>query len=160
MRPFIILFLFVTVSACSAAIRYVSIGVDGLTCSMCTRSVEMSVRKLDFVDSVVMDLVNTEGRVYIKKNADADFRRIARAITNAGFSVRFIRFLADFNDSTGCFIIGNNQFQWIAEGLPKSGEELTLIGDEFMPHKEALAYRKKLSTSCPAGKPVYYVAGK
>jgi copper chaperone CopZ len=140
-------------------IKIVSIGVNGLTCSQCTRSVEMSVRKLDFVDSVVMDLANTEGKVYIKVGTDPDFKRIAKAVTNAGFSVRFVRFYTDINPSESCFTIGNNQFQWIGEG-PPNGTELILIGDEFMPRKEALGYRKKMNSKCPTGKPIYYVAGK
>jgi copper chaperone CopZ len=153
----------------AASIQFISIGVNGLTCSMCTRSVEMSIRKLDFVDSVVMDLVSTEGKIFIAAGTTPDFRAIAKAVTDAGFSVRFMRISGDFKalhdfeifaDSVQkCFFIKDILFSWIGNKV-ENAKELVLIGDEFMPRKEALAYRKKMNSECPFGKPSYYVTGR
>src|SRR5580693_7986784 len=74
----------------SAQFQSVFIGVNGLTCSQCTRTVEMSIRKLDFVAGVEMNLEHTEGKIILKKNARADMDKIARAVVNAGFSVRYL----------------------------------------------------------------------
>jgi copper chaperone CopZ len=145
----------------AASIQFILIGVDGLTCSMCTRSVEMSIRKLDFVDSVVMDLENTEGKVYLKKGDDVDLRKVAKAVTSAGFSVRFMRIQVDFEGSNAstCFSIGPDSFQFIQEPDISGSAELTLIGDEFMPRKVAANYRKKLVQKCPAQNG-YYVSSR
>src|SRR4051812_34474653 len=80
-----------------AQFLWAEIGVDGLTCSACTRSVEMSLRKLDFVDSVVMNLEHTDGKIYFKKDQSVEPDKIAQAVVNAGFSVRFLK--ANFNFS-------------------------------------------------------------
>lgn len=66
--------LFITLSGAKAQFLWAEIGVDGLTCFACSRSVEISVRKLDFVDSVVMNLEYTDRKVYFKKE-----RRLSRA---------------------------------------------------------------------------------
>lgn len=67
-----------------------SVGVNGLTCSQCSRSVEMQLRKLPFVKTVTMNLKQTEGSLEFKDGAKVDFSRIAEAVKNAGFSVRFL----------------------------------------------------------------------
>jgi copper chaperone CopZ len=156
-------FLFlIGLSSASAApvVLHVSIGVNGLTCSMCTRSVEMSVRKLDFVDSVAMDLENTDGKVFIRRGIDPDFQKIAKAITDAGFSVRFIRISVDWHSTPAsdlCFSIGQNTFQLIGKQPALSTQsELELVGEPFMPRKEALAARKMIAGACNP-RPSYYV---
>ena len=78
-----------------AGIQWVEVGVNGLTCSMCTRSVEMSIRKLEFVDSVVMDLETTEGRIFLRPNVPFNLGQIAKAIVKAGFSVQFVKIRLD-----------------------------------------------------------------
>jgi copper chaperone CopZ len=91
-----------------AGLKWVDVGVDGLTCSMCTRSVEMSLRRLDFVDSVVMSLENTEGRIFFQENMPVNLNEVARAVVNAGFSVRFVKLEMAFDDielnSDGSFV--------------------------------------------------------
>ena len=74
----------------NAQFETVYIGVNGLTCSQCTRTVEMRIRKLDFVDDVQMNLQHTEGKIVLKKDKKADMEKIAQAIVDAGFSVRYL----------------------------------------------------------------------
>ena len=73
------------------------IGVNGLTCSACTRSVEMSIRKLPFIENVEMNLENTDGILKFKKGQEVDIFKIAQAVVDAGFSVRFLN--ADYTFS-------------------------------------------------------------
>src|ERR1700759_2288056 len=74
-----------------AQFTWAEIGVDGLTCSACTRSVEMQIRKLDFVDSVSMNLEHTDGKIFFKKGAAVNIEKISQAVVDAGFSVRYLR---------------------------------------------------------------------
>ena len=59
------------------------IGVNGLTCSACTRSVEMSIRKLPFIENVEMNLENTDGILKFKKGQEVDIFKIAQAVVDA-----------------------------------------------------------------------------
>ncbi|MBK7652163.1 MAG: heavy-metal-associated domain-containing protein [Flammeovirgaceae bacterium] len=133
-----------------AGIRWIDIGVNGFTCSMCSRSVEMSLRKLDFVDSVGMSLEKTEGRIYLKDVEVIDLKRIAKAITDAGFSVRFVRLQLDFRDirvdKDGFFTFKGQRYQWLqfkGNALLNS-VALTLVDEGFLPKKESNQWKKKL----------------
>src|SRR5690606_37128157 len=74
----------------NAQITSFQFGVNGLTCSQCSRSVEMQLNKLDFVDSVQLDLEQTVGRIVPKAGAQVQPGYIAKAIKDAGFSIRFL----------------------------------------------------------------------
>lgn len=133
-----------------AGIKWVDVGVNGLTCSMCTRSVEMSLRKLDFVDSVAMSLEAAEGRIYLRGNTPVNFERLAKAVVNAGFSVRFIRIQFSFEDikmsDKGLFTCDNQVFKWInyKEPFNKKPVALKLIDEGFLPKKEAVKWKKRI----------------
>jgi len=132
-------------------IKWVDIGVNGLTCSMCTRSVEMSVERLDFVDSVIMSLEKTEGRVYLKSSKLVDLKQIARAVSDAGFSVRFLRASFDFSDvavgADGTFTYQGQPYIWMGfkEGLAKGDVALKLVDEDFLPRKEGAQWKKKIA---------------
>jgi copper chaperone CopZ len=138
-----------------ASINYIDIGVNGLTCSMCSRSVEMSIRRLDFVDNVVMDLEKTEGRIFVKEDSPINLEAIAKAVVNAGFSVRFI--LVDFNladipvSDHGYFIFQGQTYEWLdfKDNIPKDSVTLKLVDEHFLPKKESEQWKKKFTPSIP-----------
>ena len=163
MTAYRISFLLMLIVKVAAAqnITQIKVGVNGLTCSACTRSVEMSLLRLDFVDSVQMCLENTEGLIFTGKST-MDFNQIAKAVTNAGFSVRFLQAKFSFTntgmDDNGCFKIDGNNFQWI--GFQKSNTPLTLtfIDSSFLPGNQYSKWKKKLvAANCFAGQPTYHV---
>lgn len=139
------------------------VGVDGLTCSMCTRSTELSIRKLDFVDSVKMDLTNTNGIIYFKKGSEVKLEKIAKAVRDAGFSVRYLKAVFTFDsqnvNSGTCFSYGNAQYKFVGkENKTLSGEiKLTLVGKDFMPAKEYKKWSESVKDACTADKKTYYV---
>lgn len=136
-----------------AGISWVDIGVNGLTCSMCTRSVEMSIRRLDFVDTVVMSLEKAEGRIYFESNLPVSFEQIAKAVVNAGFSVRFIKVQFNFNDieigTDGLFSYQGQLFKWIDfKTKPNKAQvALKLVDEGFLPKKESSQFKKKINSS-------------
>ena len=133
-----------------AGLKWVDIGVNGLTCSLCSRSVEMSLRKLDFIEKVDMSLEKTEGRIFIKAGKVVDMKRMASAVKDAGFSVRFFRLEFAFDDVTvdhnGSFVYQGQVYHWLQfENKPVRGEvALKLIDDGFLPRKESSELKKKL----------------
>ena len=143
-------------------ISQIKIGVNGLTCSACTRSVEMSLSRLDFVDSVAMSLENTEGVVYTKELLPPDFNKIAKAVTDAGFSVRFLEANLAINNTQisaeGCFSLRGINFKWIGFSHAEPTLKFTFIDSNFLPAKEYSKWKKKISPdSCFPGKPVFLV---
>ncbi|WP_313989213.1 heavy metal-associated domain-containing protein [Xanthocytophaga flavus] len=150
------------------------IGIDGLTCSLCSRSVEMSLRKLDFVQTVYMDLEKTQGRIYFKPELDPQPDKIAQAVKNAGYSVRFLTavFRLTAGSSKGkCFSIGKNTFQilpfrpdltWSARHAAKENRSVVqanpvgldeqafrFIGKQYLTKTEYTRYRKTILEPTP-----------
>ncbi len=88
---FSIVFSCILSSKLSAQFHWVQIGVDGLTCSQCTRSVEMNIRKLDFVDSVSMNLENTEGKILFKPGKKVSIEHVSIGITHFSLTLNRLK---------------------------------------------------------------------
>lgn len=136
-----------------AGLKWIDVGINGLTCSVCTRSVDRSLSRLEFVDSVAMSLENTEGRIYMKDVEVINLKRITKAITDAGFSVRFVRLQFDLRDTRidkdGVFNFKGQQYQWLqfkASKVPNN-IALMLVDEGFLPRKESNQWKKKYKIS-------------
>jgi copper chaperone CopZ len=144
----LVFLLFTVPSPVKAQFLWAELGVDGLTCSACSRSVEMSLRKLSFVDSVDMNLEHTQGKIFFKKNGIVDADKIAQAVVDAGFSVRFLR--ADFSFTSipenAQFTFENTKYQLIKTADKKINKEtiLTFIGKNFLSKKEFSHWKNEL----------------
>lgn len=82
----------------SSQIISADVGVNGLTCSQCSRSVYNALDKLDFIEKIEMDLNETIAHIQFKQQAKVDFNALAQAITKAGYSVRDMRFKMDISN--------------------------------------------------------------
>jgi len=133
---------------------YVEIGVNGLTCSMCTRSVDNALQKLDFIDQVEIDLESTNGRIYFKPNAKPDVDAIRQAVVDAGFSLRFLKVKFQFKtpmalEPEECFILDGTHYQMINAVEVETKEAVfQLIGKGFMPKSAYKKWRSKLGKIC------------
>jgi copper chaperone CopZ len=132
----------------------VEIGVNGLTCSQCTRSVEMRIRKLDFVDQVQMDLEKTSGTVIFKKNRKVDIEQIAQAVKDAGFSVRYLKAYFTFDESDApagtCFRYKGDKYIFVQppQMLLKGNIPLTFVGSAFMTQRELKKWNVHVKDNC------------
>lgn len=137
---YVVLLCLLTLDA-NAKFTKVSIGVNGLTCSQCSRSVEMQLRKLSFVADVTMDLANTQGVILFKDNKKVDISSLAKAVKDAGFSLRYLNADMDVSDvqfaeSGACFSYKNDAYQ-IIKPLPTTDTKLKLafVGKDYNAEK-------------------------
>ena len=133
----------------------VFLGINGLTCSQCSRSVEMSLLKLKFVDHVEMELARAEGTVFFKPGQKVDLDKVAQAVYDAGFAVRFIKLEMDLSKnmlSGNCFNYEGNYFQVIGKqnDIDISNARFKLLGKNFLPNKEWKEVRSQLVSACTA----------
>jgi len=137
-----------------ARFNWVEIGVNGLTCSQCCRSVEMSIRKLDFVSEIIMNLENTEGKITFKEGAVVNIEKIAQAVVDAGFAVRYLKagFLFDNKEvNTGtCFAFESKNYQFIKTVKQNLNGETTIkfIGKNFLDKKELKNWKSEMIVVC------------
>jgi cation transport ATPase len=139
----------------TAQFGWAQIGVDGLTCSACTRSVEMSIRKLNFVDTVTMNLEHTEGKIIFKKNAKVEMWMVAKAVVDAGFSLRSLYAGVDIESlkvSTDlCWEFENNNYHFvkITNNVEiKKNLSIRFIGEKFMSKKEYKNWKVLCTLTC------------
>ena len=114
----------------SAQIGVVRIGVNGLTCSQCTRSVEKKLRQLPFVADVSMNLANTSGEIRLQPGAAFRPAALPTAVRDAGFSVRFVHLLlrdpAAFPRSGNCLSVDGLNIR-LTGALPSAEAKLWVL---------------------------------
>ena len=152
---FAILFLFLGKFSFSASgqILQIALGVDGLTCPMCSRGVEKSLLKLTFIEKVEMDLEKTEATIYVKKNVAVSLNDIVKKVCDAGFSTRFLKIqmnMAMVNQPTpSCLNYGG--ISYIISGSGKinlTGNVWLRIADkQFMNPREFQAFENMVTSS-------------
>jgi copper chaperone CopZ len=161
-----LLWILALLFACNSKAQFTSaeLGVDGLTCSACTRSVELSIRKLDFVKDVQMNLDNTVGQITFVPGKQIYIEKLAKAVMDAGFSVRYLQ--ATFNTDlpipikdTHCFMADSVAYQFVKVSPYKleNGAVFKFIGKEFLSSKEYKKWKGELKPLCGNAKTVYYV---
>jgi copper chaperone CopZ len=139
------------------------IGINGLTCSQCSRSVELSLRRLRFIKDVSMDLEHTKGRLFFKDNEKIDPDAIAQAVKNAGFSVRSLDVVFMLNDKLQppCFNANGFSYQVVRSPQVLQGRvELQVLGNSFLPKKEFKTWQPLLKNSCNTKGKLFFAAIK
>lgn len=112
-KNLLIAFILITPFRIFAQIDSVEIGINGLTCSMCSYSVEYSLQKLPEIQSVKMDLNSNIALVYFKPGEAINFEALAKKVKESGFSVRYISFVRPENiklEEDGSFLMGKMRF--------------------------------------------------
>ena len=83
-------FLFIAIAfslATNAQVTKVSLKASGLTCSMCSNSINKALKTLDFVLKVDADIKTYTFEILFKTNSNVDFDMIKKKVENAGFTV-------------------------------------------------------------------------
>ena len=84
------IFLFIAIAfsvATNAQVTKVSLQASGLTCSMCSNSINKALKTLDFVHRVDADIKTYTFEILFKANSTVDFDLIKKKVENAGFTV-------------------------------------------------------------------------
>jgi len=141
-------------STARASFVSADIGVNGLTCSMCARGVEGSLKELPFIDSVSIDLNKLIAQVTFKKDVKVSIDEVRSMIEDAGFSVRSVDAIFNFAD-----VSVDKDFHYSFEGDTYHfvGVEskklagpvrLRFIDKPYVSKKEFASLAKKTSFAC------------
>lgn len=133
-----------------AQFQEIEVGINGLTCSMCSYSVENSIKKLPYISLVKMDLNKNIAQVYSEKGSSINFLEVADRVKKSGFSVRYISFILSEDIkpiADGKFELGGKQFLLLNDtsGTLAKGTSLQLVGEAYLPKSELKKYTSKLS---------------
>jgi copper chaperone CopZ len=82
----------------NAQVTRVSLQASGLTCSMCSNSINKALTTLDFVLKVDADIKTYTFEIFFKPNSNVDFDLIKKKVESAGFSVSGFVATIQFNN--------------------------------------------------------------
>lgn len=126
----------------NAQVIKISLQASGLTCSMCSNSINKALHKLDFVDQVDADIKTYTFEITFKPNSYIDFDKIKAKVEGAGFSVASFIVTMHFDDVVAHenvpVIIGDKQLLFVNKDEQRlTGEQRFRILDKgFVSLKE------------------------
>lgn len=135
------------ISHAQAQFKSVTVGIDGLTCSMCSNSVEKLIRQLDFVASVTMDLNQTTAEITFKEGKKVNVNEIAKKVVDSGFSVRSIQALFTFTDTEAkegkSYVYEGDEYIFlkVPDAVLTGDKNITFIGKKYMSAKEFVHWK-------------------
>lgn len=143
-----------------AQFKSATIGVDGLTCSACSFATEKSLKKLESIDSVYMQLEENTATVFFKSGVKVNMQEVAKKVVDAGFSVRTITALVNVGKLNItpdlCWTYENDVYHFVKidNSRDVSGDlHLKFIGDKFMAPKEYKKWKMYSKTACASAIP-------
>lgn len=142
--------------ATNAQISKVTIQASGLTCSMCSNSINKSLKTIDFVESVNPNIKTSSFEISFKQGSTVDFDQLKKKVEDAGFTVANFIATINFNNVP----VKNNQPVKVADKTfiittrdqsLNGPKQLRIVDKGFVSNKE---YKKKPLTTT-LGKGVY-----
>ena len=140
-----ITFLFIAIAfavASTAQVTKVSLQASGLTCSMCSNSINKALKTLDFVDKIDANVKTYTFEILFKENSSVDFDKIKRKVEDAGFSVSGFIATIQFNNvevkNNQPVIIDNKTFLFanMSEQVLNGPTEIRILDKGFVSSKE------------------------
>jgi len=156
------LFLFVAISISfitNAQVTKVSLQASGLTCSMCSNSINKALKTLSFIDNINPDIQTSSFEITFKPGTTVDFDAIKKKVEDAGFSVAKFIATVDFKnvqiEPNKKISVGDKTFYFLnaQKQLLNGNRKVRLIDKGFVSNKEYKKNAAALSSAMPG---VYY----
>lgn len=91
--------LFAGLNTFAQQISKAEVQVNGLTCSMCSRATETSLKSLGFIESITPDLNRNVFVLTFKTDQQVDLDQIKDKVEDAGFSIGDLSATINFNNT-------------------------------------------------------------
>jgi copper chaperone CopZ len=145
----ILLFLIFTAATASAQqISNAELQVTGLTCSMCAKATETSLKSLDFVGSIEPDLNKNLFTISFKADKKVNLDQIRKKVEEAGFSIGQLTATFNFSnlkvDEKGRASTDGSTYQFINAGqkVLNGPVKAVVVDKDFI---SGAAFKKNLS---------------
>lgn len=145
MKPlFVIIAAFLAMSV-QAQVSKVSLQASGLTCSMCSNSINKSLKSLDYVEKVMANIKTSTFDIVFKPGAAVNFDQLKKKVEDAGFFVANLTATVNFNNLTvekdGHYTVAGMTIHVLnAKGQILNGEQAIQVVDKG--YVSAKAFKK------------------
>jgi len=149
--------LALSVGVANAQFTKAELQVSGLTCSMCSKATEKSLRTLDFISDIKVDLNKNIFVLTFKKDVPVNIDMISKKVQNSGFFVNNLKLTFNFNGvklADNYFNYAGDTYKVLNATHPLTGDvAVTVVDKGFAP---ANIYKKYPATDSKPGK-VYHL---
>ncbi|MBK7309941.1 MAG: heavy-metal-associated domain-containing protein [Sphingobacteriaceae bacterium] len=148
MLRLLILLLLISCSTLKSQFVSGNVRVDGLTCSMCSKTVHKALFELAFIDSLTPDLQTASFKIVFKKGVPVDPEAMLGKITGAGFSIGELKLDFKFSnfDAQSSVVLFKDNMQYhffgIKEGTLDGEKSFKIMNKRFVSKKQYKAYSK------------------
>lgn len=115
-KIFFIACFFWAFNSANAQIKSAELLASGLTCSMCSKAIFKALSKLDFVDTVKVNIESSVYQLNFKKEVPVKIEGIRDAVYDAGFAIAKLSISGDWKVTTATndfsFEDFGYQFKW------------------------------------------------
>lgn len=155
--------LVLTTGIAKAQFTKAELQVSGLTCALCAKATEKSLKTLPFIGDIKPDLMRNIFVLTFKNGETVNFDEIGKKVKDAGFFVNSLKIMLDFNNikiDAGRFTYGGDNFQVMnASQKPLSGPvEVTIVDQGFAPKSVSKKYMGQVADASGKAGRVYHVA--
>lgn len=138
--------------------------VNGLTCAVCAKGTENSLKKLPFIGEIKTDLIRNTYLLTFKSGEQVNFDQISKQVRDGGFFVSSLKATFDFAGvkvADNQFSYGGDTFQLMnAEKLPEGKVDVTIVDKGFAPKSVSKKYLGQVTNAgkTNTGSRIYHVA--
>lgn len=156
MKNIVFLFLLLQANNLSAQFTGATLRASGLTCAMCSKAVFNALSAVPYVEKVQPDIQASTYQINFKSAANIDPDLMAKAVTDAGFSVAKLEMTGSFPETAiekdGHVIWNNNVYHFVQSSVKtiKGKQTIRLVDKLFVSAKEQKNYAKLSSMRCYA----------
>jgi copper chaperone CopZ len=154
LKIFMIL-LVLTTGIANAQFTKAELQVSGLTCALCAKATEKSLRTLPFIGDIKPDLMRNIFIITFKAGIPVNFDQISKSVHDAGFFVNSLKATFNFDNvkvADNYFNYGGDTFQ-VMNGAdkPLNGEvAVTIVDKGFAPKSVSKKYLGQVASTEPA----------
>ncbi|WP_158825629.1 heavy-metal-associated domain-containing protein [Mucilaginibacter lacusdianchii] len=154
--------LAISIGVAQAQIIKAEVQVSGLTCSMCSKATEKSLRTLGFISDIKPDLNRNLFVITFKPGVPVNLEQISKKVQGAGFFINQLKATVDFDKvkvANNSFTLAGDTYQ-VVNGTAKDlngQEQVTVVNKGFVSSSAAKKYNSSAVSSTGSGK-AYQIA--
>jgi copper chaperone CopZ len=162
LKIFMIL-LVLTTGIAKAQFTKAELQVSGLTCALCAKATEKSLRTLPYISDIKPDLIHNIFVITFKNGLPVNFDEISKKVQDAGFFVNSLKTTINFDNvkvDGNHFSYGGDNFE-VVNGPGKSlngAVSVTIVDKGFAPRSVSKKYLGQLANAQEKTGRVYHVA--
>lgn len=162
LKIFLLLLVF-TAGTARAQFTKAELQVSGLTCALCAKATEKSLRTLPFIGEIKPDLIRNIFVITFKNDQPVNFDLISKKVQDAGFFVNSLKATFNFDKvkvANNYFSYGGDTFEVMnSADKPLSGQvAITIVDKGFAPRSVSKKYLNQVTEAPAKSGRVYHVA--